>query len=107
MTHWYIVNEDDGIVRREPTRAALVRWARFAYEGHVLPGKKRVNDGHYRYAIGADRDDYRLVSVFRRDALKHTAYDLDQEPLYPYPNDPWQLGPRGSDCSRSDDGQEG
>ncbi|GAA3722799.1 hypothetical protein GCM10022224_104510 [Nonomuraea antimicrobica] len=105
MPHWYIVNEDDGIVRREPTLGALVRWALIAYDGWVLPGKKRVRDGHYRYAIGEDRDNHLLVSVFRRDVLAHAAYDLAQEPLYPYPDDPWQLGPRGSG-GHADDEQE-
>ncbi|MDX3100503.1 hypothetical protein [Nonomuraea angiospora] len=102
LTAWYILDEDDGIVRRESTRKALVKWACSKYDGRVLPGTKRIRAGHYLYAIGADRDDYRQVSVFRGEALTHTAYDLEQEPLYPYASDPWELGPRGSETRETE-----
>jgi hypothetical protein len=102
LTDWYIANEDEGIVRRELTRSALVRWALLAYDGWVLPGTKRIRAGHYVYAIGAGRDDCRQVSVFRGHALAHTAYDLEQEPLYPYAGDPWELGARGSELRESE-----
>ncbi|MEW9530657.1 hypothetical protein [Microbispora sp. NPDC049125] len=103
-TDWYIADEDDGIIRRESTKAALLKWATIMYDGKVLPGKKKMFNGHYEYEIGIDRDNATFVSVFRGDALAYTSYDIDQEPTYPYADDPWQLGPRGLRlCDRDGD----
>jgi hypothetical protein len=87
---WYVVDMDDGIVRRERTRAACLRWVidHQAISERVLPGRKKMADGFYEYFIGKTRDDCVQAWIARGDVVQESGFDLDQEPLYPYPDQP-------------------
>lgn len=95
LTDWYVVDMDDGIVRRERTKYACLKWAKGMVEGdYVESGRKRMHDGFYEYLLGFSREDRTCFWIARGDAAQSSSFNLDQEPLYPYPDYPYELGER-------------
>ncbi len=95
LRSWYVVGMDDGVIRREATKAACLKWARKSAvaSDRVLPGRHRTGDGFYQYRIGTS-DDCKLVWIARGDAAQAQGFDLNQEPLYPYADRPYRRGDR-------------
>lgn len=91
---WLVCDMDDGIVRVEPTRADAVRWV-CDHKGARVLGREPVGDGWYNYRIGYSREDYAVVWVARADVVHWQGFDPEQEPWFPYPDAPHEVGPRG------------
>lgn len=89
LTDWYVVDMDDGIVRREEAKAACLGWAitNLATSLRILPGKRKVGV-LYEYFIGESRDDCKQVLIARGDAAAQSGFDIAQRPLYPYADKP-------------------
>lgn len=87
---WYVVDMDDGIVRREKTKKACLEWAirEFAVSERILPGNKRMGDGFYEYFVGEDREDCTQIWIAQGVAAARGGFDLDQRPLYPHADQP-------------------
>jgi len=93
---WYIVDMDDGIVRRDPRKAGALHWCEGQAEGRILPGpRKTLSPGFYEYFIGFDIEDCTQFWIARGDAAVRQGFDITQEPIYPYPDRPYERGPRG------------
>jgi hypothetical protein len=90
---WLVCDMDDGIVRAELSRAAIVEWACNHHMGKVI---SRTGDGNswYEYQIGDSREDSTMVWICRADEIHWHGFDPVQEPWYPYPDDPHEVGPR-------------
>lgn len=86
---WLVCDMDDGIVRVEPTRAAAVEWACIHGDGKVI-SRERQGEGWYDYHIGYKRDDCSLVWIARADIVHWHGFDPIQQPLYPFPDDPYE-----------------
>lgn len=87
---WLIVDMDEGLLRREPTRAAAVKWCR-GWHGPVLE-RHRYSPGAYSYSFGV-RGEERAQFFFieREDAAKNGAgsHVWRNAPKYPYPDRPY------------------
>jgi hypothetical protein len=70
-----------------------VEWSCNRVGGEVL-SRKSLGRGLYDYRIGSSREDSRLVWVARADAARLDGCDVEQEPWYPYPEEPWRPGLR-------------
>jgi hypothetical protein len=90
---WLVCDMDDGIVRAESSRAAIVEWACNHHLGKVI---SRTGDGNswYEYQIGDSREDSTMVWICRADEIHWHGFDPVQEPWYPYPDEPHEVGPR-------------
>lgn len=90
---WLVLDMDDGLIRREPTRTAAVKWCTDQY-GPVLERSGR--DGAYYYVFGY-RDEMRATSYFieRYDAAvdpnRNGGWEkiADSVPMYPHANRPY------------------
>lgn len=92
---WLVLDMDQGVVRVEPTRAAAVEWARHQYDGRVI-NREHSGEAWYEYFIGYSRDDCSSVWIARADIVHRHGFNAEQEPWYPYPDAPHDLGPRAA-----------
>jgi hypothetical protein len=91
---WVALDMDDGVVRAEATRAELVNWLCRHHDGKVI-SRRTIYPGYYEYRIGYTEDDSTLMWVGRADILaSHDGWNVEQEPWYPYPDEPHETGPR-------------
>ncbi|MEV7675023.1 hypothetical protein [Streptomyces sp. NPDC088752] len=60
---WLVCDMDDGVLRVEPTRAAAAEWRTYFDDGLFL---------------------------VRADRARASGWDPEQQPLYPYPGDPFE-----------------
>lgn len=94
---WLVLDMDDGVVRREPTRKAAVDWLTGLTEGKVL-SRYSYGPGAYEYRVGLDMDDCASWFVEREDVAddpnRKGGWDITQRPTYPHPDDPYQYEER-------------
>lgn len=93
---WMILDMDEGVIRREPTRRAAVAWIIGHHGGRVLQRYSYGPGGSYEYLIGCSGED-NVVSYFveRADAAVRAGWDwlFDVPDLYPYPDRPHETDP--------------
>lgn len=88
MTAWLVLDMDDGVLRREPTRkAALTWWMQFTDTSKVVE-RYKYGPGAYSYTTGdngggTDGDD---CFIEREDIVRNgnQGWDVTQQPLYPH-----------------------
>lgn len=103
MRLWFVVDMDDGIVRRTSTKREALAWALGQVcSTNILPGEKRLHDGFYAYYIGPSREDCEEVWIARGDAAHRQGFDITQEPLYPHADDPYELVQRTTEGSNDE-----
>ncbi|MEW9530656.1 hypothetical protein [Microbispora sp. NPDC049125] len=88
---WYVFSMDDGVLRRDQTRNECLSWAMRREGCDRLPPRagRRSEDGVYEYRVGR-----RVYWIARGDVAAGSGLDLDQEPLFPYPDEPFKQGSR-------------
>lgn len=92
---WLVLDMDEGVLRREPTRRAAVDWMTSHAGGSVL-SRHRYGPGAYEYTIG-DRGEDRVSNYFveRLDAAVRAGWDhcFTVPDKYPYPDRPHDQDP--------------
>ncbi len=89
---WLVLDMDDGLLRRAPTRkAALSWWMQLNDTGRVIK-RSTSGPGAYNYvtASGSGRDDScGGVFIERADVARRAGWDPSQQPLYPNADKPF------------------
>jgi hypothetical protein len=96
---WLAFHMDDGLLRTGPTRAALVKW----YVGEhcataSMVRRHKFRSGDYEYSLhepGAERGSN--VWILTLERATRARFDTSQQPLYPYPDDPYKRVERDGD----------
>jgi len=93
---WLILDMDEGVIRREPTRRAAVAWIVDCHGGRVV-GRHNAVPGSYEYHVGDPADEYDRVCYFveRLDAAARNGWgDWFAVPdLYPFADRAHETGP--------------
>lgn len=87
---WLVLKMDDGVLRRERTRAAAVRWWK-RHQGHSrVLRRHKYRAGAYQYVTSGD-NPHEASSVFieREDVAPAGGWDVSQRPLYPHATEPF------------------
>lgn len=90
---WLVCDMDDGVVRVAASRRAAVAWCSALTGMPVLGRAHAAGSTCYDYTFGS-ADDCVGFFVVRADHAHRHGFVADQQPLYPYVNQPWQRGPR-------------
>lgn len=88
---WYVCDMDEGVLRREPTRRAALKWLLDQACTTNVIERYAYGPGYYSYLVGSDREDSTDAAIVREDCLRRYGIDTppDQiEPRYPYSNQP-------------------
>lgn len=94
-TDWLVVDMDQGLLRRERTRRAALRWCMgMGGYNHVI-SRHRYGPGAYEYRVGfsttfpgdTDTDTWSIERVPR--ARRAGFAGVDGPPLYPYADEPY------------------
>jgi hypothetical protein len=85
---WLVLDMDDKVLRREPTRRAAIAWAERHLCAPVRRGHRSAS-GAYEYEFGPHGGDMDGSFFIERDdvALDH-GWPVDVPPLFPFPDDP-------------------
>jgi hypothetical protein len=88
---WLVLDMDDGLLRREPSRTAAVQWYK-GLTGSKVIARHSYGPGAYEYICGfgsEDRDSGKFIE--REDvAASRGGWDLSRSPLYPYEDRPYE-----------------
>jgi hypothetical protein len=88
---WLVYDADEGVLRVEPTRQAAAAWASSLAEATKVLERHRYGSGAYEYVFGDSGGDICGNFIIIRADLAHiTHYDATQQPLYPFPDDPFE-----------------
>ena len=87
---WAVADMDEGILRREPSRQAALRWVLDHHCTNRVLRRHAYGPGAYEYRVGADMEDGSEAFIVREDQLASHGYDPEQVSLYPLPKDPHQ-----------------
>jgi hypothetical protein len=87
---WLVISTGaSGILRREPTRGACIRWACGVVGGGILE-RDQLDECLVVFVIGwGGREDRMAVIVCTELAAAREGYSIDQQPLYPYAEQPY------------------
>lgn len=93
---WIVADMDMGVLRIAPTRKAARDWA----ERHAGAPLRSMNHAKgstcWDYSFGyRDEDSNECFSIMRADNARLHGFKAEQEPYYPYAEDPHTAGPRG------------
>lgn len=91
---WFVLDMDDGLLRREPTRRAAVDWCKHMGGPKVIK-RHQYGPGAYEYVCGYDEQDHDGGKfIEREDAAAKHGWDVSQAPLYPYDDRPYERAER-------------
>jgi hypothetical protein len=87
---WLVLDMDEGLLRREASRADAVTWMTELTGGRVL-SRDQYRPGRYGYRIGLpDADRVEFWFVERADDARDSGEGADQAPLYPHRARPYE-----------------
>lgn len=89
---WCVLNMDQGLIRREATRAAAVKWCGRQYDGQVLE-RHCYGPGAYAYTFGyPNGNSSEFLSIEREDVARAQGWGdvLGSVAMYPHVDDPHQ-----------------
>lgn len=89
---WYVHDMDESVLRIEPTRKAAVEWLK-GLSGDKVIWRYTYGPGRYEYMVGTRGEVTGQAFITREDKMR--AVDIEAEPLYPYPDRPFEEGRRG------------
>lgn len=98
---WIVLDMDDGLLRREPTRKAALAWWMSKNETDHVVKRHSYGPGAYKYvtALKGDRDkSCGGVFIERVDVARREGWDVDQAPLYPKADEPFARVERVKPC---------
>ena len=90
---WLVLDMDDGLLRREPTRKdALQWWMRLQGETKVLE-RHTYGPGAYSYITGTSpNDNSGTIFIETEEAARRSGgWNPDQPALYPIEDDPFNM----------------
>jgi hypothetical protein len=88
---WLVCDMDDGVMRVEPTRAAAVEWASSYACAPLRERHHGKGSTCYDYVFGHPGEDSTTsVFVMRADHASRHGFDPVQQPLHPFPDDPFE-----------------
>lgn len=88
---WLVHDMDEGVLRVEPTRQAAVAWASLLAEAARVKERHQYGDGRYEYVLAdSDGDVCGNYLIVRADVAHLGGIDPVQQPLYPFPDDPFE-----------------
>jgi len=88
---WLVHDVDEGVLRVEPTRQAAVDWASSLAEASKVLERHHYGTGGYEYVLGdSDGDICGNFNIVRADLAHLGRIDATQQPLYPFPDDPFE-----------------
>lgn len=91
MAEWLILDMDDGVLRREPTRRQAVEWLCGAADGEVL-SRYTYGPGEYSYTVGVRGEDGCMsASIERIDIIDRAGWGwaLQVPDFYPFRDRPY------------------
>lgn len=86
---WLVCDMDDGVLRVEPDRAAAARWGSI-YAGDSEWRFRRTAAGSYECFYGPRSEESASLFIMRGDVAHHAGFDPLQQPLHPFPDDPFE-----------------
>lgn len=98
---WLVLDMDDGLLRREPTRKAALGWWMSKQETDHVVRRYTFGPGAYEYvtALKGNRDDTcGGVFIEHVGAARRGDWDVDQAPLYPKADAPFTRVERVRAC---------
>lgn len=89
---WIVHDVDDGVLRVEPTRKAAVAWASSLAEATRVGNRHQYGTGRYEYVFtDSDGDICGNYGIIRADVAHLAGIDAVQQPLYPFPDEPFEM----------------
>jgi hypothetical protein len=89
---WLVHDVDDGVLRVAPTRQAAVEWASSLAEASKVLERHQYGTGRYEYVFtDSDGDICGNYGIVRADVAHLAGFDATQQPLYPFPDDPFEM----------------
>lgn len=93
---WLVCDMDEGVLRVAPTRKAARDWAELCAGAPLRSMNHAKGSTCWEYAFGFPGEDSNTCFfVMRADNAHLHGCDAEQEPFYPYTDDPHATGPRG------------
>lgn len=90
MAEWLVLDMDEGVLRREPTRRAAVDWMR-GYSGGQVLWSHRYGPGAYEYTVGFPGEENGFSAfVERTEHARVAGWPVDTEAMYPHADDPYE-----------------
>lgn len=91
MIPWLVCDMDEGVLRREPTRKAALRWSMNHLCASRVLERYAYGRGSYDYLLGdGGGDSAGGVSIVRADVAARSGWKPDQAALYPVAGDPFE-----------------
>lgn len=88
---WLVLDMDEGLIRREPSRKAAVAWCT-GRSGIKVLSRHCFRPGAYQYTFGWPGEDSGFGHfIEHEDAARDGGWEcLDDEAKYPHADDPYQ-----------------
>jgi hypothetical protein len=94
---WYVLDVDDGVLRREPTRRKAVAWLLVFSASARVRRRYRYGSGSYEYTVGNSIIDAQSWFIAREDCMTDAGWDPHQVPRFPLVDDSWRDVERATD----------
>lgn len=94
---WLVLDMDDGLLRREPTRRAALAWFMDHCDAPKVISRHRYGPGAYDYRVGSDPEDAVSAFIEREDVAPRGGWDPQQPALYPLDDKPHEQVERQPD----------
>jgi len=107
---WLLLDMDDGLLRREPTQKAALAWWMSKSETDRVLRRHSYGPGAYRYVTARRREvDNTCGGVFIEnvDAARREGWEVDQAPLYPHKDKPFERVERVIRCAACSEPADG
>ena len=85
---WLVLDMDDGVLRREPSRKAAVEWFMGHCDASRVLSRDHYRPGAYGYHVGHKPDDSTYAFIEHVTAAGRGGWDIDQPALYPHEDKP-------------------
>jgi len=86
---WLVLDMDDGVLRREPTRADALEWWMHHSDAPKVLERHTYGPGTYSYVVGYDKEDNSgSIFIERSDRAPRGGWNIHQLPLYPSDKNP-------------------
>jgi hypothetical protein len=99
-TDWFVLDMDDGVLRRAATRKQAVSWLCGLHLTERVISRNTSGPGDYEYIVGNDPEDSGQAWVIHgSDRVAAHGWNPDQQPLYPDADFPYDRVDRPEDST--------
>jgi hypothetical protein len=87
---WLVADMDQGVLRVEPTRAAALEWFKRKHGCDRVAERKQYGRHDYTYRLKTSGEYATSADIVRADRFHRHGRDPLQQPLYPFPDAPYE-----------------